>query len=197
MLEKRAKFSMGASRGYDLVTMSDGSKSRVDDLKINDLVLTHSGKAEPVCALCKTQWHDKLYHIVWKSNLSGVALSYEHPVLILKKDDVLSKNSGGHYNKSDDMDSLVPEFTMASKVQEGDYVLEFINSPNKVEKLKFDSFYYKKYIAHKVECVICIDNDEPTYYVQIGDVDDKDSDHSYILNDIATHNCKIMRENNA
>ncbi len=61
----------------------------------------------------------------------------------------------------------------------------------KGSKSKFDSFFYDQYIAHRVKSVNIISNDEDTYYVQVGEVDNKDSDHSYILNDIATHNCSV------
>jgi hypothetical protein len=180
--------SMGASRGHDLVSMADGSKKRVDELQVHDLVITHTGKTEAVFAICRTHLHDKLYHIKWVGNPTGLALSHEHPVLILKKNLV---NTDPH-RKSGDKDSIPAEFVEASKIEGGDYVLEFISNHQKSEKLKFDSFYYKKYIAHRVEEVICINNEELTYYVQIGENDDENSDHSYILNDIATHNCQVL-----
>jgi len=60
-----------------------------------------------------------------------------------------------------------------------------------IKKPKFDSFFYKDYIAHRIKEVIVIDNSEPTYYVQVGEMNDKYSDHSYILNDIANHNCQV------
>ncbi len=34
-------------------------------------------------------------------------------------------------------------------------------------------------------------NHETTSYVQVGETNDEDSDHSYILNNIATHNCTV------
>ncbi len=391
--------SMGASRGHDLVTTSDGSKVRVDDLQIGDLVITHTGKVEPVAAICRTQEHSQLYHIKWSSNLSGLALSYEHPVLILNRDDTYTKfKSVKVYRKS--ISTIEKEvdvdFVPASEIKYNDYVLEWvdksieddarineetafllgvyaaegytqsnfvefcfgkddknigktisflknnfsgkiteaernerngfyvrifdtrfiklcneyigtgckrkrlnskikkwsyelqkiflgayldqdgcvvkerklssghssgagamqassaslqllkdirqlclrigcpatISSHNRVasrstvmdqnfeyvehiiyisnlvsnklkkfsykarqapdiKKPKFDSFFYKDYIAHRVKDVVLINNSEPTYYVQIGDIDDENSDHSYILNNIATHNCSV------
>lgn len=394
--------SMGASRGHDLVTMSDDTKKRVDELQVNDEVYTHSGNIEKVAAICETQEHNKLYHMKWSSNKTGLALSYEHPVLILQREDIyITRKSGKQYRKTpDDINNeIFPKFVPASEVKHNDYVLELINknivednkineeiafllgvyaaegyvskkdnfvefcfggddvninktiqylrnnfkgkiseidhtedrngyyvrifnsdfaslcgeyigtgSKNKrlhsnikkwpvrfqkiflgayidgdgclvkertlysghssgvgaiqissaslsllkgvrqiclrigcpatlsshnriasastvmspdtkyvehilyitntiaqklkkyshkanlspeIKRPKFDSFFYKDYIAHRIKEVVVIDNNEPTYYVQVGDIDNKYSDHSYILNDIATHNCQV------
>lgn len=392
--------SMGASRGHDEVSMADGSKKRVDALQIGDQVYTHTGKVEPITAICKTQEHSKLYHIKWSGNPTGLALSYEHPVLILNREDIyFTKRSEKQYRRSiEEINNEVePRFVVASEVKYNDYVLEwidksvmndtdidedmafllgvyaaegycrdnfvefcfgsndknidktreilkdkfegkivdidrtedrngfylriydklcvdkcltYIGTGSKTKRLhprlkkwnydlqkiflgayldgdgclvkertlksghssgvgamqvssaslqlmkdirqlclrigcpaiirshyrvaskstvmdptteyiehslcinnvisdklkkhsykaasspiikrsKFDSFFYKDYIAHKIKEVVVIDNSEPTYYVQVGDNDDENSDHSYILNDIATHNCQV------
>lgn len=397
--------SMGASRGHDLVTLASQSKIRVDELQINDLVVTHTGKIEPVKAICKTQEHSKLYHMRWSGNIEGLALSYEHPVLLLKRENIYKQTkTGNQYRKSIPLiqQTVEPVFIPASEVKSGDYVLEWIdkteeqddrineetafilgvyaaegycredktNRPSFVEfcfgiddihiektvkfiqnnfkanidkierkerngfyiraysenlidfckkyvgsgskikrldsrikrwpvnlqkvfvgayldqdgclvkerisdsghssgagamqassaslqllkdirticlrlgcpatlsthnrvaskstvmdqsteyiehilyitntisqvlrkfshkaslspeikKPKFDSFFFGDYIAHRVKDVTLIDNNEPTYYVQVGEMDDENSDHSYILNDIATHNCQV------
>jgi len=61
----------------------------------------------------------------------------------------------------------------------------------KAIRIKSDSFTYDCYMAHKIKNVEIIPNEETTYYVQVGKIEDKDSDHSYIINDIATHNCSV------
>jgi len=61
----------------------------------------------------------------------------------------------------------------------------------KAIRTKSDSFIYDCYMAHKIKNVEIISNEETTYYVQVGKLDDKNSDHSYIINDIATHNCSV------
>ena len=374
--------SMGASRGHDLVSMADGSKTRVDELQISQEVFTHSGKIEKVKAICRTQEHSQLYHIRWSGNTEGLALSYEHPVLVLKREDVYKQIPSGKTNRKNIgliNKEVQPEFIPASEVKSGDYVLELIDSTEakaednitesiafllgayaaqgyintkdgcvtfdfglndknaektkellqsytddfsklchsyigadshnkklhtnikrwpkllqkrfleayidgdgckilsrldkngysseqeelqvssaslqllkdirclllrlgipstlkshervakkstamkpdtkyvehilcmsstvrdeldkynhkaydntKTQKSKLDSFFYKNYVAHRIKDVAIINNNEPTYYVQIGEIDDPNSDHSYILNDIATHNCSVQ-----
>lgn len=175
--------SMGASRGYDLVLMSDLTSKRVDELQVGDEVITHTGKKEPIFAIAQTQEHENLYHIVWSGNKSGLALSHEHPVLILKKEDVENK-------KPEEMQNITPVFIPSSELKSDDYVLEWITDDTNFQ-LKEDSFLFRNYIAHRIKDVSIITNSEPTYYIQVGDIEDVNSDHSYILNDIATHNCQV------
>lgn len=124
-----SKTSMGASRGHDLVLMGDGTKKRVDEMQVGDEVVTHTGKTESVTAIVQTQEHSKLYHIRWSGSLSGLALSYEHPVLTLKKDDVYYKSSGGKtYRKTAALLSeILPEFVPSSELKLGNYVLELVD----------------------------------------------------------------------
>jgi len=61
----------------------------------------------------------------------------------------------------------------------------------KAIRIKSDSFLYDCYMAHKIKNVEIIPNEETTYYVQVGKLEDNNSDHSYIINDIATHNCSV------
>ncbi|MBT6052689.1 MAG: hypothetical protein HOG49_38305, partial [Candidatus Scalindua sp.] len=61
----------------------------------------------------------------------------------------------------------------------------------KAIRIKSDSFIYDCYMAHKIKNVEIIANEETTYYVQVGKLEDENSDHSYIINDIATHNCSV------
>ncbi len=122
--------SMGASRGHDLVTMADGNKKRVDEIQIDDEVITHSGAIEKIGAVCQTQEHSKLYHVKWSSNLSGLALSYEHPIFVLKRDDVYRLSSGGKkYRHTIDhiKNEVNPEFIPVSELKYEDYVLEWID----------------------------------------------------------------------
>lgn len=133
--------SMGASRGHDLVSMADGSKKRVDELQVNDSVFTHSGKIEPVAAICQTQEHSKLYHIRWSGNMSGLSLSFEHPVLVLKREDLYYKTSIGKiYRKTPKRirKEAKPEFTPASEIKAGDYVLEWIDHSIKQDEISDD-----------------------------------------------------------
>lgn len=123
--------SMGASRGHDLVSMADGTKTRVDELQVGDEVFTHSGKIEKVAAICRTQEHSKLYHIKWSSNPSGLALSFEHPVLILSRDDVYHTAAGGKtYRKNPNriQKEAKAKFVPASELRAEDYVLELIDN---------------------------------------------------------------------
>lgn len=190
-----AATSMGASRGHDLVSMADGTKKRVNELQVGDPVYTHSGNIEKVAAVCETQKHNKLYHIKWSGDKNGLALSYEHPVLIIKRENLYhhTRRNGRKCRMEPDRinKDVRPEFVAASELKYEDYVLEPIDQsePPEIKRPKFDSFFYQNYIAHKIKDVTVIDNSEPTYYVQVGELDDSDSDHSYILNDIATHNC--------
>lgn len=121
--------SMGASRGHDLVSMSDGTKKRVDEIQIGDTVITHTGGIEPVTAIVQTQEHSQLYHIRWNGNKQGLALSYEHPVLILRREDLYRHSANGKkYRKSlSEMQKIKPEFVPASEIRSEDYVLEIIN----------------------------------------------------------------------
>lgn len=172
--------SMGASRGHDLVSMADNSRKRVDEICVGDKVFTHNGNIEKVAAIVKTQEHSELYNIQWNGNKKSLALSYEHPVLILKKEEFSNKSQ-----------ETKPVFVPASEIKPEDYVLELIKNKKQNTEISDQSFLFQSYIAHKIDDVTIISNSEPTYYMQIGELEDKTSDHSYILNDIATHNCQV------
>ena len=123
--------SMGASRGHDLVTLGDGSKKRVDQMQIGDDIITHSGQTEKITVICETKKHKELYHIVWSGNKKGLALSYEHPVLVLRKSDVYTQpnKQGKIYRKNikEINKTVKPVFVPASELKSGDYVLEIID----------------------------------------------------------------------
>jgi len=125
--------SMGASRGFDLTLMSNGKYKRVDELIEGDEVVTHSGKKEKIKVICKTQDHKELYNINWNGN-NNLALSYEHPVLIIPYEDVyfFNKNKKRYRKNIKDInDTVNPIFREASLVKPGDYVLEYINNEEK------------------------------------------------------------------
>lgn len=123
--------SMGASRGHDLVTMSNNSQKRVDEIKLGDNVITHTGQTEAITAICKTQEHKELYQITWSGNKKGLALSHEHPVLVLKNSDLYipPNKKGKIYRKNikEINKNIKPVFIPSSELKAGDYVLELIN----------------------------------------------------------------------
>ena len=120
--------SMGASRGSDLTLMADGRCKRVDELKEGESIISHNGKVEKIKVICKTQEHDELYNINWNGN-NSLALSYEHPVLILPYENVyfFSKNEKRYRKQIKEInDSVISVFRESSLVKQGDYVLEYI-----------------------------------------------------------------------
>jgi len=122
--------SMGATRGDDLVLMGDGSKKKVKELKKGDTVRTHTGKKEQIEIVCKTQEHDELYLVKWNGNKEGLALSYEHPLLAIKSEDIYytSKRSPKLYRKTPNeiREEIKPSFIESRLIKPGDYVLEYV-----------------------------------------------------------------------
>ena len=136
--------SMGASRGHDLVTMADSTKKRVDEIQIGDEIITHSGNTEQIGAICQTQEHSKLYHIKWTGNLSGLALSYEHPVLVLKRESLYRKAPGGKkYRHFVNLinEEVKPEFVPASELKSEDYVLEWVDKKIEQDDINDDTAF--------------------------------------------------------
>jgi len=124
--------SMGASRGHDLTLMADGSYKRVDELKEEDEIITHKGNIEKVKIICKTQEHKELYDIKWNGN-NNLALSWEHPVLILPYEELYLDKSKKKYRKLIDEinETISPVFRESSLLKPGDYVLEYVNNDEK------------------------------------------------------------------
>lgn len=144
--------SMGASRGHDMVSMSDGTKKRVDEIQIGDTVLTHSGSIEPVTAILETQEHSQLYHIRWNGNKNGLALSYEHPVLIIKREDIYTTYKSGRKHRKK-IKSGRESFVPASEVKSGDYVLELIDATENETNITEDqAFLLGVYAAEGYVC---------------------------------------------
>ncbi len=166
--------SMGMAHEDSEILMANGKTKKHKDIKIGDLVLTHTGQVQPVTMVGKTN-ESVEYYKIYTSNNKPLIVSYDHPVYLMRKHiyDYMVKN-GGYTDPCN--------FVEARNIKDGDFVTTLSDNKlstlkiNKIEKLKSTSkdFFYHIEVGG---------NENPEI--------DKLSDHSYIADGIAVHNCSV------
>lgn len=113
------------------ILMSDFSEKNIEDIKIDDLIITHSGRIKKVYETFNRLYNKNLIKIKTSRNLS-ITTTEEHPFLILKRKDIRC-NQGlwpickpnsrlctkRHPNKVTD---FTPKFMDAKYIEVGDFI---------------------------------------------------------------------------
>lgn len=146
-----------------LIFTKNGMK-KIEDIEVNDLVLTHKGRFRPVTKLIEKEYDGKLYNIKKRKDFNPIILTEEHPLLTAtfhKRSD--SKGNRVYSNKNlnikwETPENLIPkqnyllspkmEFGDLTKLKFSDYVDLPIDENNKIGPIKKHSNY--KYIDNEI-----------------------------------------------
>ena len=142
------------------VTMDDFTRKPIELIKINDMVLTHTGQVKGVKKIMERPINEDLIHI---TSIHGIDLSPtgNHPILIVRKEDSRCLRAKkypctGHNTKicnrkpwinpcNNELSSKI-QWIEADKIKEGDYLLFPIPKDNESEdfseaELRFMGYY--------------------------------------------------------
>jgi hypothetical protein len=75
-------FSMGCFVPGTPVTLADGTRKPIEDIVIDDEVLTHTGKTEPVTYIMKRPFKGLIYEVDSFGQSESMKLTEEHPVWV-------------------------------------------------------------------------------------------------------------------
>ncbi len=117
----------GCLPGFELV-MTEKGACEISSLKIGDKVFTHKGHLKKVKKLLTRRYKGEVYRITPISPYNSFELTQEHPVLAIKRKDVLVKRSKrkDHWLEEVDTEKLIrtkPEFIPVSKLERGDFLV--------------------------------------------------------------------------
>lgn len=117
--------SMGCFPSGTKVTMADGSRRPIEDIKVGDTVLTHRGRARKVTELHRRKYKGDLYSIKAEAH-PLIRCTRSHPFLAYEKGQVKKKDDHANW-KWKDKASGDPEWTEASLLR-GEYLVEPIRA---------------------------------------------------------------------
>jgi len=189
--------SMGAMSGSSRILLDDGTWKSHEDIIIGDKVITHSGQTQSITMIARTNEPKDCYNIHFVGQDNPLVLSHDHPILTIQKDNL------------DDL----PEFINAEELNIGDYLLSplnngFSNEENLVEEFNYrtntltqtlsktDCFVQNGFLYSPVKKIEKKKTNDFFYHIEVGGNEnqeiDKKSDHSYIADGIAVHNCTVQ-----
>ena len=116
-------------KGTEVLT--ENGYIKIEDIKIGQKVLTHTGDYRPVIQRHKTQYNDELYDIDITCGVKRVKRTKEHPFLISKK--VVKYDSK---NRNYIVTYSTPDWVKAQDIIKGDFAC--ITIPNKYTHKKID-----------------------------------------------------------
>jgi hypothetical protein len=96
--------------GSTLITMEDGSKKKIKDIKIGDVVLTHKGNKEKVIEVFSRKWQGTTTSIKPRGSEIEIEATNEHPIYAIK------------IKKGEDKFTATPNFYPISELKSGDFV---------------------------------------------------------------------------
>lgn len=114
--------SMGCFAAGTLVTMADGTRKPIEDVKIGDLVLTHKGNAKRVRQTHKRPYQGPLYHIK-PAIYPEITCTEEHPFWAANRETAQKKTDKG-YHRWDPDATLVCDWTHAKCLEEDHLLFE-------------------------------------------------------------------------
>ena len=85
--------SMGCFPAGTMITMADGTRKPIEEIKVGDIVLTHKGRAKKATKLHRRHYTGKLHKIRALAH-ETVSVTSEHPFLAIQRKDVVKDKSG-------------------------------------------------------------------------------------------------------
>lgn len=144
----RAGAAVSCFPGNTPVTTVDGKRKRIDEIKIDDLVLTHSGKYEKVKGVNVRDYKGKMVEIKAWGIPESIQSTPEHPFLVYREKGVFKKEEIA-LDGDGDTDNL--KWIKAEFIKNGDFVVEthykktFSGQPRKLRVLDYvREFEWKK-----------------------------------------------------
>ena len=161
--------SMGSLSENSRVLMFDGSWKKHNELKIDDLVITHTGQIQPITMIFRSNEPIETYSIDFVGSDQEITASYDHPFFTIKKEEcncdyswdnrtkctplgsvtnIACKKRDCNYSRNKELKNYTPIFIEAKDLKVGDYVLtpiqKWIGLENKNADLEFSTIlgYY-------------------------------------------------------
>lgn len=174
--------SMGALMQDSRILMSDGSTKTHREIKLGDLVITHTGQVQPVTAIARSNEPITYFEIDWVGSDTSIKASSEHPFYVIScADKSLPENCNA-------------TFVEAMNLKVGDFVL----SPTSLNSdIAEGCFVWNGYLCSPISKVEQKTSSEEDvfYHIEVGGNENPEidglSDHSYIADGIAVHNCAV------
>ena len=110
----------------------------IEDVKVNDLVISHSGNERKVINLMKRKHEDEIVNIDLYCDFEKLSLTPEHPIYAIKRNEFIAKK-----DKFKNIDKISPKWVEAKNIEVGDIVIrttikqKYFND-EKIDLLSFD-----------------------------------------------------------
>ena len=114
--------------------LTDEGYKNIENVRGNELLLTHTGKFQKITNLQRKIYKGKLYHIKAKYHPSPVICTEEHPFYVRTK----NRKWNTKLNKYD-YNFNKPEWIKANKLTKNDYFGMKINNKNIIPEFNFDN----------------------------------------------------------
>lgn len=146
--------------------LTDSGYKAIEEVKINDKVMTHKGEFRSVVKTMRHQINEKLYHVYFNGCKTPIKLTGKHPILIFKKRNQTNKCKS--WNTI--YDGLQPEFVAAKDVKVGDLIATPIPKTNCCKNIVIDvSKFLTNFICenNKLKPIHDTNTNEINQYIEI------------------------------
>lgn len=147
----------------------------IENIRVGDLVATHTGNFRKVNKTMRRQINDKLYNIYFNGCAKPLRVTDEHPVFIFRERPQTDKSLAQIYQDA------VPEFVSAKNVNDGDLIVVPANLTCHDENPSAQII--NGYSVSGIQRV-----STTSYYGQVYNLE-VDIDNSYIVHQACVHNC--------
>lgn len=161
--------SMGCVPAGTLITMNDGTRKKVEDIVIGDLVRTHRGRARRVTELHRRPYRGDIYTVHAEAH-EPVTFTAEHPLHVVKRNTVRVKTDKANFRWKPDA-TLEPDWVHASCLNEQDFLLEPIDLDDS--------------IVTPIRKITKLYAELDVYNFEV------EEDNSYVAGGLAVHNCRV------
>jgi len=158
--------SMGCFLPGTPITMADGTRTPIEDIRVGDQVITHTGARAKVEEIFVRKYKDSVYHVEIQGLSSPVVATGNHPFWVVDL-----KTRKGEWVEADQLDKgqylRCPNTTKVGR--EGDALVDGDGLIRKIKAIKAESY------------------SGPVYNFEVGH-----DDHSYVAGGVAVHNCNCV-----
>lgn len=119
--------SMGCSIAGTRVTLSDGRRKNIEDITIDDEVMTHLGRGRKVFQLHQRNYKGTIYSVKPEAG-KVIHVTHEHPLLVVEAKHVRELRKDKGYSVWSDNPKVVTTWKLAEELKVGEhYLLQPIN----------------------------------------------------------------------